>query len=128
VAPQILERIRDCIRTRRYDLTSHAFDAIAEDELSWLDLLPFMSSMAMEKIMYNYPFEYCDGTVRPKRVVREAFKHREGFVIMNDITIGVCDKCGNRYYHAEILRRVEAIATGQIVAAAEECVPVGHFE
>lgn len=77
--------------------------------------------------MYTYPCEYCDGTVRPKRVVREAFKHRDSFVIMNDIIIGVCDKCSNRYYNAEILRRVEAIASGQIAADAEERVPVGHL-
>jgi YgiT-type zinc finger domain-containing protein len=81
----------------------------------------------MEKIMYNYPCEYCNGTVRPKRVNREAFKHRDGFVIMKDITIGVCDKCGNRYYSADILRRVEAIASGQVPADAEERVLVGHL-
>lgn len=77
--------------------------------------------------MYNYPCEYCDGTVRPKRVNREAFKHRDGFVIMKDITIGVCDKCGNRYYSADILRRVEAIASGQVPPDSEERVLVGHL-
>jgi len=78
--------------------------------------------------MYNYPCEYCDGIVRPKRVNREVFKHRDGFVIMKDITIGVCDKCDNRYYSADILRRVEAIASGQVPADAEERVLVGHLE
>ncbi|MGH7597680.1 MAG: YgiT-type zinc finger protein [bacterium] len=78
--------------------------------------------------MYNYPCEYCDGTVCPKRVNQEAFKHRDSFVIMKDITIGVCDKCGNRYYRADILRRVEAIASGQVPADAEERVLVGHLE
>jgi YgiT-type zinc finger domain-containing protein len=82
----------------------------------------------MERIMYNYPCEYCDGIVQPKRVDREAFKHRDGFVIMKDILIGVCEKCGNRYYSADILRRVEAIAIGQVPAVAEERVPVGHLE
>lgn len=77
--------------------------------------------------MYNYPCEYCDGTVRPKCVAQEAFKHRDGFVIMKDITIGACDKCGNRYYSADILRRVEAIASGQVPADAEERVLVGHL-
>jgi YgiT-type zinc finger domain-containing protein len=86
-----------------------------------------MLSATTEKIMYNYPCEYCDGTVRPKRVNREASKHRDGFVIMKDITIGVCDKCGNRYYSADILRRVEAIASGQVPADAEERVLVGHL-
>jgi YgiT-type zinc finger domain-containing protein len=81
----------------------------------------------MEKMMYNYPCEYCDGTVRSKRVNREVFKHRDGFVIMKDLTIGVCDKCGNRYYSADILRRVEAIASGQVPADAEERALVGHL-
>lgn len=78
--------------------------------------------------MYYYLCEYCDGTVRPKRVNSEIFKHRDGFVILKDITIGICDKCSNRYYTADILRQVEAIATRQVAADAEERVPVGHLE
>ncbi len=46
---------------------------------------------------FGYRCEYCDGTVREKRVRREAFKHKNGFVILGDVSIGVCDKCGNRY-------------------------------
>lgn len=78
--------------------------------------------------MFNYLCNYCDGTVRPKRFESEAFKHRAGFVILKNVTIGVCDKCGNRYYSADLLRRVEAIATKQHPADAEERVPVGHRE
>lgn len=78
--------------------------------------------------MYNYPCEYCDGTIRSEHVNQEAFKPRNDFVMMKDITIGVGDKCGNRCHNAEILRRVEAIATGQITVDAEERVPVGHLE
>ena len=44
--------------------------------------------------MYDYRCEYCEGTVRPKKVKREAFKHKNGFVILEDVTIGVCDVCG----------------------------------
>jgi len=77
--------------------------------------------------MYNYRCEYCEGTVRPRRVNRETFKHRDGFVVVKDIIVGVCKDCGNRYYNADILRRVEAIATGQIVADEKEPVPVGHL-
>jgi len=65
--------------------------------------------------MYNYRCEYCEGTVRPQRVNRETFKHREGFVIMKDITIGICANCGNRYFSADILRRVEALASGKFL-------------
>lgn len=33
-----LERIRDCIRRRRYDMTAHAMEEMAEDLLSILDV------------------------------------------------------------------------------------------
>ena len=51
--------------------------------------------------MYGYKCEYCEGTVRPKKVKREAFKHKTGFIILEDIVIGVCDVCGSRYYSAD---------------------------
>jgi YgiT-type zinc finger domain-containing protein len=53
--------------------------------------------------MYGYKYEHCEGTVRPKKVKREAFKHKIGFVILEEIIIGVCDLCGTRYYSADIL-------------------------
>jgi hypothetical protein len=38
--------------------------------------------------MYGYQCDYCEGTVQPRQVKREAFKHRDGFVILEDVTIG----------------------------------------
>ena len=60
--------------------------------------------------MYGYKCECCDGTVQERRVDREAYKHRDGFVILEDVPIGVCDKCGFRYDHSALLRRVQVIA------------------
>ena len=57
--------------------------------------------------MYGYRCEYCEGTVRPRVVDRESFKHKDGFVILEDVTIGVCDNCGSRYYGADILHLVD---------------------
>ncbi len=62
--------------------------------------------------MYGYRCEYCEGTVQPRTVKHEAFKHRDGFVILENVTIGVCDNCGNRYYSANILYAVHQVATG----------------
>jgi YgiT-type zinc finger domain-containing protein len=76
--------------------------------------------------MYNYRCEYCDGMVRPKTVKREAFKHKNGFVILEDVTIGVCDSCGSRYYSAEILHTVHDIATGIRPFEKTELIPVAH--
>jgi hypothetical protein len=42
--------------------------------------------------MYGYHCEHCEGTV-PKRIQREAFKHKKGFIILEDIVIGVGDSC-----------------------------------
>ena len=75
---------------------------------------------------FGYRCEYCEGTVRQKHVEREAFKHKAGFVILENVVIGVCDKCGNRYYTADTLKRVHAIATGRIPVERTEQVPVAH--
>lgn len=78
------------------------------------------------KKRFGYQCEYCEGTVKAKCVDREAFKHKAGFVILEEVTIGVCDQCGNRYYSADILKRVEAIATGKVKPTRTQRVPVAH--
>ncbi|MFQ5595462.1 MAG: YgiT-type zinc finger protein [Anaerolineae bacterium] len=45
------------------------------------------------------------------RVKREALTHKRGFVILENVTIGVCDMCGNRYYSADILYTVHELQT-----------------
>lgn len=76
--------------------------------------------------MYNYPCEYCEGLVQPRLIKREAFKHRDGFVILEDVTIGVCNNCGNRYYSSDILHTVHEVATGQKFPEKIEQIPVVH--
>jgi YgiT-type zinc finger domain-containing protein len=74
--------------------------------------------------MYGYKCEYCEGTVQPRLIEREAFKHKKGFVILENVTIGVCDVCGNRYYSADILHTVHDIATGRRKPEKTEVIPV----
>jgi YgiT-type zinc finger domain-containing protein len=78
--------------------------------------------------MYEYKCEYCEGTVQSRTVKREAFKHRDGFVILEDVTIGTCDNCGNRYYSADILYAVHAVATGTQSPERTEQIPVTHLK
>jgi YgiT-type zinc finger domain-containing protein len=59
-------------------------------------------------------------------VEREAFKHKNGFVILENVTIGICDVCGNRYYTADILHTVHEIATGQKLPERVEEIPVAQ--
>jgi len=79
------------------------------------------------EISYGYRCEYCDGTVQTRRVAREAFRHRDGIVILEDAPVGVCDTCGDRYYHASLLRRVDDIVAGVAAPDRIEPVPVGHI-
>jgi YgiT-type zinc finger domain-containing protein len=76
--------------------------------------------------MYGYRCGYCEGTVQP-RTVKEAFKHKNGFIILEDITIGVCDVCGNRYYSADTLHAVHDIATGMRRPERTEEIPVARL-
>jgi YgiT-type zinc finger domain-containing protein len=78
-------------------------------------------------MQYGYTCDYCEGTVRPKLVKREAFKHKQGFVILENVVIGVCDACGNRYYSADILHTVHEIATGRRKIELTEAIPVFQF-
>ncbi len=77
--------------------------------------------------MYGYQCEYCEGKVWSKKVDREAFKHKKGFIILEDVIIGVCDACGSRYYSTNILHAVHDIVTGTRPFERIEKVPVSRF-
>lgn len=76
--------------------------------------------------MYEYKCEYCEG-IQPTTVKREAFKHKNSFIILEDIKIGVCDVCGNRYYTADILQAVHEITLGVRPPERTEEIPVFHL-
>lgn len=76
------------------------------------------------KTQYGYQCEFCDGTVQPRELEREAFKHKNGFVILENVVVGVCNSCGNRYYSAEVLHRVHEVATGKLKPERTESIPV----
>ena len=78
--------------------------------------------------MYGYQCEYCEGTVRSRIVKREAFKHRDGFVILENVAIGVCDNCGNRYYSADLIHAVHSVGTREKAAERIEQIPVMYLE
>jgi YgiT-type zinc finger domain-containing protein len=81
----------------------------------------------MTKSNYGYACEYCSGTVQPRLGAREVFKHKLGFVLLENVVIGICDECGNRYYSAEILHTVHEIATGKRKPERAEEIPVVHL-
>lgn len=76
---------------------------------------------------YNFKCEYCGGLVKKRVVKQEVFKHKDGFVIIEDVPIGVCSKCGYRYYHSSILHQIQEIATGKKPRERFEKIPVAHL-
>ncbi|MDQ1271685.1 MAG: hypothetical protein QG591_315 [Planctomycetota bacterium] len=77
--------------------------------------------------MYGYKCEYCDGVVKERIIKKEVFKHKNGFVMLEDVPVGVCDECGYRYYHSSILKIVEEIANGKRSPERTEVIPVAHL-
>jgi len=77
--------------------------------------------------MYGYSCEYCKGTVTERLVKKEVFKHKDGFVMLENVPVGICDKCGYRYYHSTILKRVDEIAEGKQAPARTEAIPVAQL-
>ena len=74
--------------------------------------------------MYGYQCEYCDGIVQKQILTRDVFEHRDGMVILENAPIGVCNKCGERYYRASLLHLVEDIRTHKKSPTRYEQVPV----
>ncbi len=77
--------------------------------------------------MYGYKCEYCEGIVEEHIIKKEAFKHKNGFVIIEDAPIGICNTCGYRYYNSKLLKRVEEIASGEQDPDKTETIPVAHL-
>lgn len=77
--------------------------------------------------MYGYNCEYCEGTVNERVVEKEVFKHKNGFVILENVPVGICDNCGYRYYHSKILKRVDEVAEGKQIPLRTEPIPVAQY-
>lgn len=77
--------------------------------------------------MYDFTCEHCDGAVREQRIDREALRHKGDFVILEDVPVGVCDKCGARYFDASVLRRVAEVGRGPRPSQRTVEVPVARY-
>ena len=77
--------------------------------------------------MYEIACEHCQGTVDRRVSGREALRHKESFVILENAPIGVCDTCGARYFDASVLRRVAEIGRGVTPTSRTLAVPVEDY-
>lgn len=77
--------------------------------------------------MYGYSCEYCEGTVQKRVVKKEVFKHKNGFIMLENVPIGICEDCGYRYYHSTILKRVDEIAEVKKEHRRFEPIPIAQY-
>ena len=69
----------------------------------------------------------CEGHLEAKRG-REYFRHGEALIIIEDVPAWVCNKCGERYHHARVFKRMHHIAAGSHHLTEHVHVPVAHYQ
>lgn len=67
--------------------------------------------------------EYCSGNIHPKKVTVN-YSDKDKLVIIKDVPVGVCQECGQRYYAAAILEKLDAMAQNSDSAQERISVPV----
>lgn len=67
--------------------------------------------------------EYCDGTILEKLVTLHR-KVNDHYILIEDVPAGVCEKCGTRYFSANVLKAIEDSIHGHRKADREEMVPI----
>lgn len=77
--------------------------------------------------MYNFSCEHCGGLVRERMFDHEVLRHKGSFVVLENVPIGVCEKCGARYVDASVVRRAAEIGRGTVPAERTMEIPVGRY-
>jgi len=62
--------------------------------------------------------EYCNGSIVEK-IVDLPRKVGERYVLIKNVPVGVCKKCGTRYYAANVLKTIESSICGRRKAESE---------
>ena len=70
--------------------------------------------------------EYCNGEVRAKTVTVH-YRHKRKLVLIENVPARVCRRCGERYYDAATVEKMEAIARRKGAAEKTLLVPVRDF-
>ncbi|WP_363183997.1 YgiT-type zinc finger protein [uncultured Thiocystis sp.] len=56
--------------------------------------------------------EFCDGETRPKKVKRSHWFQQQLYIV-EDVEAEVCMECGERYFHATTLDKLDALLKRQ---------------
>jgi HTH-type transcriptional regulator/antitoxin MqsA len=76
--------------------------------------------------MQDETCEYCNGEMRAKTVTVH-YRHKGKLVVIENVPARICRRCGERYYDAVTVERMEAIARRKKTAEKTVMVPVWDF-
>ena len=68
--------------------------------------------------------DFCPGTVESLVASFEPIRVCERLVLLDGVVIGRCDRCGHRYFPADVVKRAEQAAQHPEQAARCEPIPV----
>jgi len=68
----------------------------------------------------------CGGVVIEKKV-RVDYRHGEDIVVFEEVPVGICAECGERYFDAKVLKAMEFLAKTRKDAKKILSVPVMEF-
>ncbi|MFQ5963683.1 MAG: YgiT-type zinc finger protein [Candidatus Scalinduaceae bacterium] len=60
----------------------------------------------------NEYYEYCSGPIVEKKVDLQR-KVGKKYVLIKKVPVGVCKKCGTRYYAANVLKTIESTVSSR---------------
>lgn len=68
----------------------------------------------------------CEGRLEATRG-REYFRQGESLVVIEDVPAWVCSKCGERYHHAHVYKKMREIAAHSDRLTEHVRIPVAHY-
>ena len=74
---------------------------------------------------------FCGNKNFIEKKVQYIYKHNDKFLIVNNVPCEECEYCGERYYHADVLKQIERefddLVNGKRKAKIEVAVPVEEY-
>jgi len=55
--------------------------------------------------------DFCLEGFLERHLVREYYRVRKGLVVMENVPAYVCDRCGERYYDADVAKQMRKLST-----------------
>ncbi len=76
--------------------------------------------------MKRDPCEYCGGPIKQQKA-RVDHRWKGRLIVIEKVPVGVCQECGERFYDAAVLRRLDHMAQGKVGSVGRISVTVADY-